>query len=143
MTASDLHDREVLIEQQRERITVLEVALREQASPGQLLVARDALLLDMRAQLLGVQQEQNRNIAALGGQVTNLATQLADANKQLCHRLDNLMKDAWAIRGDMETQQLWLGGEPFVNRLCDELLRVATVLRAPEMEPLPVRIHGP
>ena len=82
MTASDLHDREVLVEQRRERITVLKLALREQASPVQLLVARDALLLDMRAQLLGVQQEQNRNIAALGGRVTNLATQLADANKQ-------------------------------------------------------------
>ena len=110
MTASELHDREVLIEQQRERITVLAVALREQASAVQLLVARDAPLLDMRAQLLGVQQEQTRNIAALGGQVTNLATQLADANKQWCHRLDDLMKDVWAIRGDMETQQLRLGG---------------------------------
>jgi hypothetical protein len=68
----------------------------------------------------------------------NLATHLADANKQWCQRLDDLMKDVLAIRGDMETQRLDNGGAPFVNRLCDELLRMATVLRAPEIaQPLP------
>ena len=133
MTANDLHDREVLIEQQRERITVLEAALREQASAVQQLVARDADLLELRAQLLGAQKEQNRSIAALGGQVTNFATHLADANKQWCQRLDDLMKDVLAIRGDMETQRLDNGGALFVNGLCDELLRMATVLRAPEI----------
>jgi hypothetical protein len=68
-------------------------------------------------------------IAELGGQVTSLARRFGDHEKNSRRRMDELLNDVLAMRADIERRHLDVGVLPFREHLCDELLRLATVLR--------------
>jgi hypothetical protein len=125
----DLTARAKILQELWARVDVLEETVEKQSSAIHQLVDRDTQLLELRRLFLESQQRHNMLIAELGGQVTSLARRFGDHEKNSRRRMDELLNDVLAMRADIERRHLDVGVLPFREHLCDELLRLATVLR--------------